>query len=69
MCTLWELFKASVSDKNIYLRRQTAAVIESSVLGEMLPTRRVKIKTFYIIYVVWKTQIMLVMRIMPFNAL
>jgi len=59
----------NVSDKNIYLRRQTAAVIESSVLGEMLPTRRVKIKTFYIIYVVWKTQIMLVMRIMPFNAL
>jgi len=58
----------NVSDKNIYLRRQTAAVIESSVLGEMLPTRRVKIKTFYIIYVVWKTQIMLVMRIMPFNA-
>jgi len=38
----------NVSDKNIYLRPQTTAVIEK----EMLPTKRVKIKMFYIIYMV-----------------
>jgi len=57
------------SDQNIYFSRQTAAVIEPSVLKKNIRSKKkVIIKQFYIIYVVWKNQIMLVMQTLLFNA-